>query len=67
MTYQKKNFKVDDRVTFVQVGGDLEGITGTVLAHLVTHSITDDYIIGFDAPVHGQNAILISEACLEAA
>ena len=67
MAYEKKNFKVDDRVTFVKIEGDLAGLTGTVLAHMPTHSITDDYIVGFDTPVSGQKAIVITEACLEVA
>lgn len=67
MAYTKKNFKVDDRITFVNFQGDIVGTQGTILAHLPTHYITDDYIVMYDQPVNGQKAILITEACLEAA
>jgi hypothetical protein len=66
MTYNKKNFNVDDRVVIVATNGILDGMTGSVLAKMATPSITDDYIVAYDLPVNGQKALVITEACLEA-
>jgi hypothetical protein len=65
MSYQKQNLKVDTRVMFKSTGSILDGLTGTVLAKLVNAYLTDDYIIGYDTPVEGQKAVLITEACLQ--
>lgn len=63
--YSKKHLNVDERVVFLYTKSTLDEHTGTILAKLPTHQITDDYIVMYDSPVNGQKAILITEACLE--
>lgn len=65
MAYTKKNLQVNSRVTIQHTNSQLDNLSVLVLAHLKTSGITDDYIVGYDKPVDGQMALIITEACLE--
>ena len=64
MEYNKKNFCLKDKVKFVNTGGNLDGVVGTIVGKSKEY-ITDDYIVLLDDEINGQLAVNITEACLE--
>lgn len=64
MEYTKKNFQLKDKVKFVNTGGNLDGVVGTIVGKSKEY-LTDDYIVLFDDVINNQLAVNITEACLE--
>ena len=63
----KKEFKLNQKVRIVNVGGDvsIDGKTGYVLGKSF-ENVIDFYIVMLDEPRPDALAISITEACLEA-
>ena len=61
----KKNFAVDDKVVFRNVGTDvLADATGVILGKSMDLAETDFYIVLLDKPLPGRKAVVMIESCI---